>query len=94
LCHCADSYASLVANILFNLGANGKCRNTFCGIFFLSGSSYLDRPQIGQSSSLAYCFLNITQLLKHTCIELYDLGSVLHSGNASAKSFTIAEKAE
>jgi hypothetical protein len=62
---------------------------------------------MGQSSSLAYYFLNSTQLLKHTCIEsyprpnsfrrffasLYDLGSVLHSGNVSAKSFTIEEKA-
>jgi hypothetical protein len=47
---------------------------------------------MGQSPSLAYCFLNSTQLVKHTCIEsyprpnsfirffasLYDLGSVLH----------------
>jgi hypothetical protein len=98
LCYCADSDASFVANILFNLGANEKCRNTFCVIFFLSRSFHLDRPQMGQSSSLAYCYLNSTQLLKHTCIEsysrpnsfrrffasLYDLGSVLHSRNASS----------
>jgi hypothetical protein len=108
LCHCADSDAYLVLNILFNLGTNGKYRNTFYGIFILSGSFHLGRPQMGQLSSLAYCFLNNTQFLKHTCIEsypransfrrffasLYDFGSVLHSRNASAKSFTIAEKAE
>jgi hypothetical protein len=69
LCHCADSDASLVANILFSLGANGKCLNTLCGIFFLSGSFHLDRPQMGQSSSLAYCFLNTTKFLEHTCTE-------------------------
>jgi hypothetical protein len=108
LCHCAGSEASLVANILFSQGANGKCCNTLCGIFFLSGSFHLERPQMGQSSSLAYCFLNNIQLLEYTCIEsyprpnsfrrffasLYHLGSVLHSRNASAKSFTIVEKAE
>jgi hypothetical protein len=44
LCHCADSNASLAANILFCLGANGKCCNTFCGIFFLFGSFHLDIP--------------------------------------------------
>jgi hypothetical protein len=41
LCHCADYDASLVANILFTLGANKKCHKTFCGIFFLSGFSIL-----------------------------------------------------
>jgi hypothetical protein len=106
LCHCADSDASLVANILFSLGANGKCRNTFYGIFFLSRSFHLDRSQMGQLSSLAYCFLNNTQLLKHTYIEsypkpnsfrrffasLYDLGSVLHSENASAKASLLRQK--
>jgi hypothetical protein len=63
---------------------------------------------MGQSSSLAYFFLNNTQLLKHKCIEsyprpnsfrrffasLYDLGRVFYFENASAKSFTIVEKAE
>jgi hypothetical protein len=42
---CAASDASLVENILFSLGANGKCRNTFWGIFFLSVSFHLERPQ-------------------------------------------------
>jgi hypothetical protein len=108
LCHYADFDASLVTNILFSLGANEKCHNTFYAIFFLSGYFHLDRPQMGHSSRLAYYFLNNTQLLKHICIEsyprpnylkrffasLHDLGNVLHSGNCSAKSFTIAEKAE
>jgi hypothetical protein len=53
LCHCASFDASLVANILFSLGANGKWRNTFCGIFFLCGSFHLDKPQTGQLSCLA-----------------------------------------
>jgi hypothetical protein len=63
---------------------------------------------MGKASSLAYYFLNSTQLLKHACIEsyprpnsfiglfasFYDLGSVLHSRNSSAKRFTNAEKVE
>jgi hypothetical protein len=65
LCHCAASDASLVENILFSLGANGKCRNTFCGIFFLSASFHLERPQTRQLSSLAYFFLNNTIIVAH-----------------------------
>jgi hypothetical protein len=106
LCHCADSNASFVANILFSLGANGKRRNTFCGTFFLSQSFHLDRTQMGQPSSLAYCFLNYTQLLKHICIDsyprpnsfrrffasLYNLGIVLHSGMLQPKALLLQKK--
>ena len=107
-CHCASSDASFITNILFSLGANGKCRKTFYGIFFFSGSFHLERQQTGQLSRLAYFFLNDTQLLKQTCIEsyprpnsfripfasAYDLGKLLCSGNALDNSFNIAVNAE
>ena len=83
LCHCACSYASLVANILFSLGANGKCRNTFCGIFFLSGSFHLERSQTGQLLWLAYSFLTTHNYCsRHVLNHIQDLvplqGSLLH----------------
>ena len=72
LCHCASFDVFLEANILFSLGINGKCLNTFLRMRLLpSASFHLDAPHTGPSSFLAYSFRNNTQLFLHTWIKSY-----------------------